>query len=105
MTFLLGVFLSSAVCLGQGFEGTIEFSTEEKEAHRRNIDTILRVARTYLEDIWKEHLAFYRQHGVSKFYGDRNLSLDIAASEELRCEQLVHPHRWSINYSRRVASD
>ena len=76
MTFLLGVFLSSVVCLGQGFEGTIEFSTEEKEAHRRNIDTILRVARTYLEDIWKEHLAFYRQHGVSKFYGDRNLSLD-----------------------------
>ena len=63
----------------QGFRGSIEFTAEEKAAHQRHVGTITRVARRFLEDIWKEHLAFYRAHGVSKFYGDRSTALDTRA--------------------------
>ena len=59
-----------------GFRGSVEFSADEKAAHARHIGTITKVARQYLEDIWKEHLAFHRKNGVSKFYGDRNLGLN-----------------------------
>ncbi len=59
-----------------GFEGSVEFSAEEKAAHARHTGTITRVSRQYLEDIWKQHLAFHRKNRVSKFYGDRNLSLN-----------------------------
>jgi hypothetical protein len=69
------------------FEGQIQFSSAEKQAHNQQIDTITKVARKYLDDIWKEHQTFYEKHGVSKFYGDRNLSLNtrnkrIAALQE-----------------------
>ena len=59
-----------------GFRGSVEFSAEEKAAHARHIGTITKVARQYLDDIWKEHLAFHRRNGVSKFYGDRSLTLN-----------------------------
>ncbi len=59
-----------------GFRGSVEFSAEERAAHARHVGTITKVARNYLEDIWSQHLAFYRRHRVSKFYGDRNLALN-----------------------------
>lgn len=59
-----------------GFKGAVDFSAEEKAAHSRHIGTIAKVARKHLEKVWDEHLAFYRKNGVSKFYGDRNLSLN-----------------------------
>ncbi len=63
----------------QGFRSNIDFTPAEKAAHDRHIGTIKKVAREYLEDTMKEHLAFFRRHGVSKFYGDRNLSLNTRA--------------------------
>jgi hypothetical protein len=62
-----------------GFKSSVDFTAAEKAAHARHIGTITKVARQYLEDIWKEHLAFYRKHRVSKFYGDRNLALNTRA--------------------------
>lgn len=59
-----------------GFEGSVEFTAEEKAAHARHCDRIVKVARRYLENVWTEHQAFYRRHGVSKYYGDRNTALD-----------------------------
>ena len=60
----------------QGFRGSIEFTAEEKAAHERHIGTMTRVARRYLEDIWRDHLAFHRRWGVSKYYGDRSQLLN-----------------------------
>ncbi len=62
-----------------GFRGSVEFTAEEKAAHQRHIGTITRQARRYLEDIYRDHLAFYRRHGVSKYYGDRSTLLDTRA--------------------------
>lgn len=69
----------------EGFRGSIDFTPGEKAAHERHIGTITRVARRYLEDVWKEHLDFYRRHHVSKFYGDRSLALN---TREKRIEAL-----------------
>jgi hypothetical protein len=60
----------------QGFRGSIEFTAEEKAAHQRHLNTLTRTARRYLEDVWRDHLAFFRRHGVSKYYGDRSQLLN-----------------------------
>jgi hypothetical protein len=73
--FVLAAWLPASASLA-GFNGEVSLTPAEKEAHAREIGTITRVARQYLESIWREHLAFYRRHHVSKFYGDRNTSLD-----------------------------
>ena len=82
---LLLVVILPVCSFAQGFRGSIDFSAEEKAAHARHVGTITKVARRYLEDIWKEHLAFHRKHGVSKFYGDRNPTLN---TREKRIEAL-----------------
>jgi len=69
------------------FKGQIQFSSAEKQAHNQHIGTITKVARKYLEDIWTEHQAFYRKHGVSKFYGDRNVSLNTRAKRIAALQQ------------------
>jgi hypothetical protein len=74
LTLLLAVTLPSWAVAG--FRGSVDFTAEEKAAHARHIGTITKVARQHLEDIWKEHQAFHRKHGVSKFYGDRSLALN-----------------------------
>jgi predicted small lipoprotein YifL len=74
LTLLLAVVLPSWA--SAGFRGSVEFTAEEKAAHAQHIGTITKVARRHLEDIWKEHQTFHRKHGVSKFYGDRSLSLN-----------------------------
>jgi len=78
LTLLLVALLLPASARA-GFRSNIEFTAAEKAAHDRHIVTIKKVARQYLEDTWKEHLAFYRRHRVSKFYGDRNLALNTRA--------------------------
>jgi len=95
MKFLLGIFLTAAffplTSVAQGFRGTIDFSAEEKAAHQQHIDTITRVARRFLEDIWREHQAFYRRHRVSKFYGDRNVSLNTRSKRIAALRQAGAP--------------
>ncbi len=73
---ILLTFLLSACAFAQGFRSSVSFTDAEKAAHARHIGTITKVSRQYLEDTMKEHLAFFRRHRVSKFYGDRNLALD-----------------------------
>jgi len=73
------------------FKGEIAFTPAEKQAHAQNIGTITKVARKYLEDIWKEHLAFHQKHGVSKFYGDRNLTLNTRSKRIAALQQAGAP--------------
>ncbi len=47
------------------------FSWAEKQRHLEVIDTITRTAAECLNETYDEHVNFYEQHGVSKFYGER----------------------------------
>ncbi len=74
LTFALSSSVSAA-----GFNGSVEFTAAEKAAHDRSINTITREAKRYLENVYRDHLAFYRRHRVSKYYGDRSTALDTRA--------------------------
>lgn len=49
----------------------IHFSQEEILHHQRNIDQIIEVSASCLDETYQEHLDFFGRHGISKFYGDR----------------------------------
>ena len=74
LTFLAAAFPLPSLAVG--FKGTINFTAEEKAAHQRHYGTVTRVARRYLEDVWRDHLAFHRRWRVSKYYGDRSQLLN-----------------------------
>jgi hypothetical protein len=77
LALLIGAFPFHAGA--SGFEGSVDFTAEEQAAHQRYIGTITRTARRYLEDVYADHLAFYRRWGVSKYYGDRSVRLNTRA--------------------------
>lgn len=74
-----------------GFKGNIDFTPEEKAAHQRHVNTVIRVARRYLEDVWRDHLAFHRQWGVSKYYGDRSQLLNTREKRIVALQQAGAP--------------
>lgn len=79
---LLALFLAAILPLtaaAQAFRGSVEFTAAEKAAHERHIGTMTRTARRFLEDIWRDHVAFHRRWGVSKYYGDRSQLLNTRA--------------------------
>jgi hypothetical protein len=47
------------------------FTSAEKTAHRNNLNTILDAASDYLDWVNADHIAFFNQWGVSKYYGNR----------------------------------
>ncbi len=75
----------------QGFKGSIEFTAAEKAAHERHIGTMTRTARRFLEDIWRDHLAFHRKWRVSKYYGDRSQLLNTRAKRIAALQQAGAP--------------
>ena len=72
--------------MGTGFKDSISFTAGEKTAHVKHLSAIIGAARKYLEDIWKDHNAFYDKNKVSRYYGDRNKAYDTPAQRiaELR---------------------
>ena len=83
---LSAVILSTVLPLparASGFSGAVEFTAEEKATHQRDIGTITRQVRRYLE------VAFYRRYDVSKYCGNRSTSAasdhaDVWAEFDLR---------------------
>jgi hypothetical protein len=47
------------------------FTAGEIQAHKAKLQTITSTGAKYLDDIYADHLAFYNQWGVSKYYGNR----------------------------------
>jgi hypothetical protein len=47
------------------------FTAAEIAAHKNKLQTITTTGAKYLDDIYADHLAFYNQWGVSKYYGNR----------------------------------
>jgi hypothetical protein len=52
--------------------GSISFDAATQERHRQGLSTILKVASDCLEADYNHHLAFYRQWGISPFYGSNS---------------------------------
>ncbi|CAN5724723.1 hypothetical protein BH20VER1_BH20VER1_25600 [soil metagenome] len=73
------------------FRGSVEFTAAEKAAHQQHVSTIAPTARRYLEDIFADHLAFHRRHGVSKYYGDRSTLLNTRAKRIAALQQAGAP--------------
>jgi hypothetical protein len=90
LVLLLAVFLPRPAS-AQGFKGSVNFTGDEMAAHQKHIRTITKTARRHLETIWNEHLRFYRQHRVSKFYGDRNVSLNTRSKRIAALRQAGAP--------------
>ena len=93
LILLTAIIAASLPCtlVGQGFTGSVEFTAAEKAAHQRDIGTITQIARRYLEDIYRDHLAFHRRYGVSKYYGDRSTLLNTRAKRIAALQQAGAP--------------
>jgi hypothetical protein len=47
------------------------FSPQEVQQHASNLPLITATAAKYLDDIYADHVAFYKKWGVSKYFGNR----------------------------------
>jgi hypothetical protein len=47
------------------------FSAEEVQRHAANLPLITATAAKYLDDIYADHVAFYKKWGISKYFGNR----------------------------------
>ena len=74
-----------------GFKSAISFTPAERTAHQQSAAAIADAAAKYLQAIWKEHVAFHKKHGFSKFYGDRNTSLNTRAKRIAALRQIGAP--------------
>lgn len=74
-----------------GFKSAISFTAAERTAHQQSATVIAETAAKYLQAIWKEHVAFHKKHGFSKFYGDRNISLNTRTKRIAALRQIGAP--------------
>lgn len=58
------------------FKTSVAFTAEEIAAHNKHLPLILSTARNYLQNTWSDHVEFHKTHGVSRYYGDRNSTLN-----------------------------
>lgn len=61
------------------------FSAEEIKRHADNLPLITDTAAKYLDEIYADHVAFYKKWGISKYFGNRRLDY---ATKEGRVEAL-----------------
>jgi len=67
------------------------FSPTEIQAHSNNRSAITTVAAKYLDDIYADHIAFYNQWGVSKYYGNRRKDYQTRAGRVAALQNLGKP--------------
>lgn len=79
---ILAILFFGQSAYAQAFKGSISFTSNEKEIHRRSIDLINRTASDCLKDDLQKHQSFFRQHGFSPFYGDRSSFAKLTKAEK-----------------------
>jgi hypothetical protein len=67
------------------------FSSNEVQAHENKLQTITTRGAKYLDDIYADHLAFYNQWGVSKYYGNRRKDYQTRAGRVAALQRLGKP--------------
>ncbi|MES2964953.1 MAG: hypothetical protein V4760_13770 [Bdellovibrionota bacterium] len=85
MKALVGFALVGLIA-STGFAQTVTFSEDEIRTHREKIDVVTSTASACLQATWDDHVEFFGQWKVSKYYGNRKPE---HRTEELRREQLV----------------
>jgi len=53
------------------YQGSISFTAAEKAEHADRASIVAESAASCLTDTYAEHVSFFEQHGVSKFFGNR----------------------------------
>jgi hypothetical protein len=61
------------------------FTSAEKSKHRNSLATFSDAAADFLDWVYKDHIAFFKKWGVSKYYGNRKPEHQ---TKELRIAQL-----------------
>ena len=61
------------------------FTSTEKSKHRNSLGQFTDAASDYLDWVYADHIAFFKQWGISKYYGNRKPEHQ---TKELRIAQL-----------------
>lgn len=77
---LVWVLISFLIYTSAAF-GQVSFSQQEIDDHKKNLKVIIETSSACLDTVYKDHLDFYSQWGISKYYGDRRP--DYATQEGL----------------------
>jgi hypothetical protein len=67
------------------------FSAGEIQAHKNKLQAITTTGAKYLDDIYADHVAFYNQWGVSKYYGNRRKDYQTRAGRVAALQALGKP--------------
>lgn len=67
------------------------FTADEVRASQENLQTITAYGAEYLDDIYADHLAFYDEWGVSKYYGNRRPDYQTKAGRVAELQRLGKP--------------
>ncbi|WP_413575539.1 hypothetical protein ACLVWU_14455 [Bdellovibrio sp. HCB290] len=70
------IALAPLAAFAQAKPADLVVSPAEQALYLKHNDKIIKTASQCIEDTYKTHLDFFKKYGVSKFYGDRNPTLN-----------------------------
>lgn len=74
--------LSAIYTSRASFTGSISFTPDEQEQHRKALPQIVNDAGDCLKDDYNHHLKFFKKYGISPFYGDQSSFAKLSYSEK-----------------------
>ena len=78
------IFFLTATLLtlsAQAWKGSVSFSASEKAQHLQTLSTLLSQSKSCLETNLQYHQKFFRQYGISPFYGDVSSFSKLSTAE------------------------
>lgn len=66
------IIVSAALVFNSSFADVATFTKDEIAEHQKNISTITETTADCLDAVYDDHLDFFQEWGISKYYGDRN---------------------------------
>ena len=79
---MLSAFTFTFAFAAHADENLFSPSADEVQLYRRLNDKIISSTSRCVENVWAEHLEFFKANNVSKFYGDRNTLLSTPKKRE-----------------------
>ncbi len=65
------LFCLASIPQAFAYKGSISFTEAEKAAHFAKIGIVNEVSAQCLDNVWREHVRFFEDHRVSKYFGNR----------------------------------
>ena len=82
------LLITSSLAFSEGFKGDITFTRSERKSHQKHLEELITVSRDHLNKTWSEHKTFHQKYGFSKYYGDRNKTLNTKAKRKAQLTSL-----------------